>query len=165
MTHAHEVSDGMRIAVLVPCYNETLTIGKVVRDFKVALPYADVHVYDNNSSDDSVAIARSAGAFVRAVAQQGKGNVVRRLFADVEADVYVLVDGDDTYHAAERPLMIARLREWRRYGSRRTTTDRCEAAYRPDCVRQPRVERFLGVLVGRPCRDILSGYRVHAPSS
>src|SRR5947209_2064209 len=84
------------VAVLVPCYNEGKTIGAVVRDFKVALPRATVYVYDNDSKDDTVDRAREAGAVVRREPLRGKGNVVRRMFSEVEADVYIMVDGDDT---------------------------------------------------------------------
>lgn len=97
------------VAVLVPCYNEALTIGKVVGDFKTAIPGSSVYVYDNNSKDDTVKIAREAGAVVRKVSQKGKGHVVRRMFADVEADVYVLVDGDDTYDASGAPMLVEKL--------------------------------------------------------
>ena len=99
----------MTIAVLIPCYNEEHAITQVVRDFRTALPEAAIHVYDNNSSDRTVALARAAGAIVRHEPLQGKGNVVRRMFSDVEADIYVMVDGDATYHAASAPAMIARL--------------------------------------------------------
>src|ERR1700685_1233125 len=100
-----------RIAVLVPCYNEEAAIGKVIHDFHEALPDAAVYVYDNNSRDQTMARAREAGAIVRSEQRQGKGNVVRRMFADIEADVYVLVDGDDTYDAASAPLLIRKLLE------------------------------------------------------
>jgi len=96
----------MRIAVLVPCYNEEGAIAQVVRDFKVALPSAVIYVYDNNSSDQTIQVAQAAGAVVRREPLQGKGNVVRRMFADIEAEVYVLVDGDATYHAASAPDMV-----------------------------------------------------------
>src|ERR1700756_4993127 len=99
------------IAVLIPCYNEAITIGKVVTDFRAALPTATVYVYDNNSLDNTIEAAQEAGAVVRKEARQGKGNVVRRMFADIEADVYVLVDGDDTYDAAAAPTLIAKLVE------------------------------------------------------
>src|SRR5437588_8498465 len=88
------------VAVLIPCYNEEMTIGKVVADFRAALLFATIYVYDNNSGDNTIGVAQSAGAVVRKETRQGKGNVVRRMFADIEADVYVLVDGDDTYDAA-----------------------------------------------------------------
>src|SRR5947209_19449674 len=87
------------VAVLVPCLNEEAAIASVVADFRAALPQATIYVYDNNSSDRTAELAAAAGALVRRAAQPGKGNVVRRMFADVEADIYVLVDGDATYHA------------------------------------------------------------------
>ena len=100
-----------RIAVLIPCYNEATPIGQVVADFKAALPDAVIYVYDNNSTDDTVKNAKAAGAVVCHEPQQGKGNVVRRMFADVEADIYVMVDGDNTYEAAAVPKLIAKLRD------------------------------------------------------
>ena len=103
----------LTVAVLVPCYNEEITIGKVVADFRSALPTATVYVYDNNSLDDTVKVAQKAGAVVRRELRQGKGNVVRRMFADVDADVYVLVDGDDTYDAAASAALVKRLIEER----------------------------------------------------
>ena len=90
----------MKVAVLIPCYNEELTVKKVVEDFKKELPEADIYVYNNNSTDKTVELAQEAGAIVRNEYKQGKGNVVKRMFEDVEADVYVLVDGDDTYPAS-----------------------------------------------------------------
>src|SRR5229473_4609907 len=101
------------VAVLVPCYDEELTIGRVVADFRAALPSATVYVYDNNSADDTIAVAQAAGAVVRKEPRQGKGNVVRRMFADIEADVYVLVDGDDTYDAAAYRMLVDQLVEER----------------------------------------------------
>jgi glycosyltransferase involved in cell wall biosynthesis len=97
------------IAVLVPCYNEEATIGAVVRDFRKHLPSADIYVYDNNSRDKTVERAREAGAIVRKEERQGKGNVVRRMFADIEADIYILVDGDDTYDASAAPTLARKL--------------------------------------------------------
>ncbi|MDU3044686.1 glycosyltransferase family 2 protein, partial [Bradyrhizobium sp.] len=102
-------SPSMRIAVLVPCYNEEAAVAAVVRDFKQALPTATVYVYDNNSKDRTIEVARAAGAEVRSERRQGKGHVVRRMFADVDADIYVLVDGDATYDAPSAPRMIERL--------------------------------------------------------
>ena len=93
------------IAVLIPCYNEEVTIGKVVADFKTALPMADIYVYDNNSSDQTARIAADAGAIVRREPRQGKGNVIRAMFQDIDADVYVMADGDDTYPADVAPVM------------------------------------------------------------
>jgi len=96
----------LRIAAVIPCYNEALSIAQVVAQFRAALPEAEIHVFDNNSSDDTAAIARASGAFVTHVAAPGKGNVVRRMFADVEADVYVTVDGDATYDVASAPRLV-----------------------------------------------------------
>src|SRR5215475_15601670 len=98
-----------RIAVLVPCYNEEAAVATVVADFRKALPSAEIYVYDNNSKDRTAAVAREAGAEVRSERRQGKGHVVRRMFADVDADIYVLVDGDATYDAPSVNAMIARL--------------------------------------------------------
>ena len=95
-----------KIAVLVPCYNEEVTIGQVVRDFSRVLPRATIYVYDNNSTDRTVEVAQGAGAVVRREPNQGKGQVVRRMFSDIDADLYVLVDGDSTYEAAAAPQMI-----------------------------------------------------------
>ena len=89
-----------KTAVLIPCFNEEATVAKVVKDFRLSLPEAQIFVYDNNSTDRTVEIAKNAGAVVRTEPLQGKGNVVRRMFADIEAEVYVLVDGDATYDAA-----------------------------------------------------------------
>src|SRR6202789_1416346 len=97
------------IAILAPCYNEETAIPKVVADFRRILPHAKIYVYDNNSSDRTAEVARAAGAIVRTETLQGKGNVVRRMFADIEADVYVLVDGDATYDAESAPKMIQAL--------------------------------------------------------
>lgn len=96
----------MKIAVLIPCYNEELTVTKVVTDFKKALPKADIYVYDNNSSDKTVELAHKAGAIVRYETRQGKGNVVRTMFREIEADYYIMVDGDDTYPAEHAQEMI-----------------------------------------------------------
>src|ERR1700743_3844199 len=102
MTHAS-------IAILIPCYNEEAAIAVTVKDFRAAFPAADIYVYDNNSKDQTSARAREAGAIVRLEPRQGKGNVVRRMFADIEADVYVLVDGDDTYDASAGPAIVKKL--------------------------------------------------------
>src|SRR3982751_3808912 len=99
----------LRIAVLVPCFNEEAAVAAVVADFRKSLPSAEIFVYDNNSSDRTIAVAREAGAQVRSERRQGKGHVVRRMFADIDADIYVLVDGDATYDAASAPRMIERL--------------------------------------------------------
>ena len=97
------------IAVLVPCFNEARTIADVVRSFHASLPEAEIYVYDNNSTDATAEVARQAGAVVRSERRQGKGYVVRRMFADVEADVYLLVDGDGTYDAGAAPRLVKEL--------------------------------------------------------
>jgi glycosyltransferase involved in cell wall biosynthesis len=105
----HALAEAPRVAVLVPCYNEASTVAGVVKAFQAALPSATIYVYDNNSTDGTAEHARAAGAVVRKETLQGKGNVIRRMFADVDADIYVLVDGDGTYDAASAPKMIDRL--------------------------------------------------------
>lgn len=150
-----------RIAVLVPCYNEAITVARVTEDFRAALPGAEICVFDNNSSDDTAAIARHCGATVQHVGLQGKGHVVRRLFADVDADIYVMVDGDDTYHAASAADLVRCLREERHDMVVAVRRHEQQAAYRAGHVWGNRMlTGFLGRLFGRPCRDILSGYRV-----
>jgi glycosyltransferase involved in cell wall biosynthesis len=150
-----------RIAVLVPCYNEATTIAAIVRDFRAALPLARIYVFDNNSTDDTAAIAAAKGAIVCHVTEQGKGSVVRRMFADVEADAYVMVDGDDTYDAAAAPRMVARLLEQgidMLVGSRVSEE---QAAYRFGHRFGNRLlTGCVGALFGRSFHDILSGYRV-----
>lgn len=100
-----------KTAVIIPCYNEGKAIAKVVKDFKKVLPEAEIYVYDNSSDDDTAAQARRAGAIVRREPRQGKGNVVRRMFADIEADIYVMSDGDETYDIKKTPLLVKELRE------------------------------------------------------
>ncbi|MDT2827533.1 glycosyltransferase family 2 protein [Enterococcus devriesei] len=102
-----------KIAILIPCYNESLTIKKVINDFQKELPEADIYVYDNNSTDNTYEIAQSAGAIVKKEPRQGKGNVIRQMFFDIEADYYLMVDGDDTYPAENAQEMIQSLREGR----------------------------------------------------
>lgn len=153
--------EGMnRIAVLLPCYNEAVAIGKVVADFRDALPDADIYVFDNNSRDGTGDIAQARGATVRNVVLQGKGHVVRRQFADIEADVYLMADGDDTYHAPSARAMIECLLSGRHdmvVGVRRACAG---DAYRAGHAWGNRVlSAFLGWLFGRNCRDILTGYR------
>jgi glycosyltransferase involved in cell wall biosynthesis len=153
--------DGNRIAVLVPCYNEAVAVAKVVRDFAAALPEATVFVYDNNSTDDTVAVARAAGAEVFRETRQGKGFVVRRMFADVEADIYVLVDGDATYDAPSVRRMIARLLADRCDMVVGTRVDQAKAAYRAGHRSGNRIlTGFVARVFGRSFTDMLSGYRV-----
>jgi glycosyltransferase involved in cell wall biosynthesis len=149
------------VAILVPCYNEERAIAKVVADFRSALPDAAIYVYDNNSTDGTVEAARAAGAVVRRETYQGKGHVVRRMFNDVEADIYVLVDGDATYDAPSASAMIAKLADDRLDMVVATRVDREEAAYR----RGHRAGNwlltgFVAHMFGRAFTDILSGYRV-----
>src|ERR1700689_2046848 len=124
------IEAGYQVAVLVPCYNEEHAVAKVVADFRAAMPDATVYVYDNNSTDGTVEAARAAGAVVRRETYQGKGHVVRRMFNDVEADVYVLVDGDATYDAPSAPVMVAKLIDGRLDMVVASRVDREEAAYR-----------------------------------
>ncbi len=147
--------------MLVPCYNEEVTIGALVRDFKAALPDAAIHVYDNNSRDRTVEAARRAGAVVRHEPLQGKGNVVRRMFADVEADVYVLVDGDDTYDAASAPAMVRRLWDEQLDMVNGARTTEIAAAYRPGHRFGNRLlTGIVAAIFGKCIQDMLSGYRV-----
>lgn len=150
-----------RIAVLVPCYNEAAAIGQVVAGFRAALPDATIYVYDNNSRDDTAAIAAAAGAQVRYERHQGKGHVVRRMFADVEADVYVLVDGDATYDAPSAPAMVERLLAEQLDMVVGARVDRDDAAYRRGHRTGNRLlTGFVATVFGRTFTDILSGYRV-----
>ncbi|NKE47888.1 glycosyltransferase [Roseomonas frigidaquae] len=150
-----------RIAVLIPCYNEEVAIPKVVADFRAALPGATIHVYDNNSQDGTVAAARAAGAQVMRETQQGKGHVVRRMLADIEADFYVLVDGDDTYDAAAAPEMLRLAMEERLDMVTGTRVTEAEAAYRPGHVLGNQVlTGLVRVIFGNRVTDMLSGYRV-----
>jgi glycosyltransferase involved in cell wall biosynthesis len=150
-----------RVAVLVPCYNEAAAIAKVVADFKSALPEATIYVYDNNSTDGTSAIAKSAGAVVRLETRRGKGNVVRRMFADIEADAYVLVDGDDTYEAAASRAMVDKLfaDHLDMINGRRISN--IEAAYRAGHKLGNRVlTGIVQYIFGDPIADMLSGFRV-----
>jgi len=153
--------DGLKIAAIVPCHNEAISIGAVVRDLKAAVSGIDVYVYDNRSSDNTAEVAAAAGAIVRKEELKGKGNVVRRAFADVEADVYVLIDGDDTYDASAAAAMIRTLVDGQYdhvLGVRQETTD---TAYRPGHALGNRAfNRLVGAVFGLPVSDMLSGYRV-----
>ena len=150
-----------RIAVLIPCYNEEIAIPRVVAGFQAALPGADVYVYDNNSSDRTVAVAAAAGATVRSEPLQGKGFVIRRMFADIEADAYVLVDGDDTYDPADAREMVDLLIDNRLDMVNGVRVTAIAAAYRPghqmgNALLTGLVRRIFGDRVS----DMLSGYRV-----
>lgn len=161
MSHSESVIQAApRIAVLVPCYNEEASIEAVVRDFKAALPTATIYVYDNNSKDRTSEIAAAAGAVVRREPLQGKGNVVRRMFADVEADIYVMVDGDDTYHAPSAPKLVAKLLDEKLdmvNGARVTDWETYRAGHRLGNVM---LTTLVTMVFGKRTDDLLSGYRV-----
>jgi glycosyltransferase involved in cell wall biosynthesis len=149
------------IAVLIPCYNEVVAIPKVVADFRAALPQATIYVYDNNSTDGTVAAARAAGAVVRTEPLQGKGNVVRRMFADVDADLYVLADGDDTYDATSAPDMIRLLVDNQLDMVNGVRVTEIEAAYRHGHKFGNKVlTGMVRYIFGDRVQDMLSGYRV-----
>ncbi|WP_219895129.1 glycosyltransferase family 2 protein [Aquisediminimonas profunda] len=150
-----------RIAVLLPCYNEAAAIAQTIADFRAALPAATIYVYDNNSSDATCEIAAAAGAIVRTERMQGKGNVVRRMFADVDADIYVMADGDATYEAAAAPALVNKLLDETLdmvVGARKSEV---EAAYRRGHrLGNALLTGMLARIFGRTFTDILSGYRV-----
>lgn len=150
------------IAVLLPCHNEEATIAGVVRDFRRSVPSARVFVYDNNSTDRTAEMAREAGAAVRREPLQGKGNVVRRMFADVEADVYVVADGDGTYDAAVAPAMIGKLLDEKLDMVVATRLESRGDELFPPFHRfgNATITRLVGTLFGQRFTDILSGYRV-----
>lgn len=155
-----------KVAVLIPCYNEELAIAKVVTDFRRCLPDADIYVYDNNSADNTAAIAAEAGAIVRHEYRQGKGNVIRSMFRQIEADCYIMVDGDDTYPAeaasALRDMVIHQ-------GVDMAIGDRLSSTYfvenkRPFHNVGNRLVRFLiNKLFRSNVRDIMTGYRAFSP--
>lgn len=150
-----------RIAVTIPCYNEAVTIAKVIEDFRQALPDADIYVFDNNSTDNTAQVARDAGAIVRSEQRQGKGHVVRRMFADVEADIYLMVDGDDTYDASIAPTLIELLK--RNHvdmvvGTRADVTK--DAGRGGHAFGNKLFNKIYGRLFGKQFSDIFSGYRV-----
>ncbi|MBA5687998.1 glycosyltransferase family 2 protein [Rugamonas apoptosis] len=155
------ILSNQRIAIVVPCYNEALTIAAIVRDFNTCLPGAPVYVFDNNSTDDTVGVALAAGAIVRKVPLQGKGNVIRRMFADVEADIYIMVDGDDTYDASVAPQLAEKLvREGLDMvvGTRVSTE---QEAYRfGHRFGNKMLTGFVAAVFGNTFTDMLSGYRV-----
>ena len=153
--------DDIEIAVLIPCYNEASAIEKVINDFNTHLPNSTIYVYDNNSTDNTVEVAIASGALVRNEAQQGKGHVVRRMFSDVEAAVYVLVDGDDTYDAASVRRMIGEFLEHRcDLVNGRRITDIAKAYRFGHQFGNRLLTGIVTWIFGKRCLDILSGYRV-----
>ncbi len=149
------------IAVILPCYNEAAAISQTIAAFRASLPDARIYVYDNNSSDATCAVAAEAGAIVRSEKMQGKGNVVRRMFADVDADIYIMADGDATYDAAAAPALVKQLIDENLdmvVGARKSEV---EAAYRRGHrIGNAMLTGMLAQLFGRSFSDILSGYRV-----
>ena len=153
----------MKTAVLIPCYNEETTVADVVNDFRSVLPEAEIYVYDNNSTDQTVARAREAGAIVRREPRQGKGNVVRRMFREIDADCYVLVDGDSTYPAKHAPEMVRMVAE---EGADMVIGDRLSSTYFTENKRpfHNTGNRLVRSLICRfwdtKISDIMTGYRV-----
>jgi glycosyltransferase involved in cell wall biosynthesis len=155
------IPTSLRVAVLVPCFNEEAAVATVVADFRKALPSAEIFVYDNNSSDRTAAVARDAGAHVRSEPRKGKGHVVRRMFADVDADIYVLVDGDATYDAASARRMIDAMISGHLDMVVGLRVGQAQAAYRPGHrTGNWMLTSFLSSVFGQAFKDILSGYRV-----
>jgi glycosyltransferase involved in cell wall biosynthesis len=155
------ILDQQRIAVLLPCYNEEAAVAEVVGAFRAVLPGATIYVYDNNSSDRTIDVAQAAGAVVRTERHQGKGYVVRRMFADVDADIYVLADGDATYDAPSAPAMIARLLEDKADMVVGARVHHDEAAYRRGHQTGNRLlTGVVSSIFGQSFSDMLSGYRV-----
>lgn len=151
-----------KIAVLIPCYNESMTIEKVVKDFRRVLPEAVVYVYDNNSTDGTAEIAKEAGAVVRHEFRQGKGNVIRRMFREIDAECYIMVDGDDTYPAEAAPEMVRMVRE---QNSDMVVGDRLSSTYFTENKRHFHnfgnrlVRSLVGKLFKTSVQDIMTGYR------
>ena len=156
-----EAASSLRVAVLLPCYNEEAAVARTVAAFRAALPDAAIYVYDNNSADKTAELAAAAGAIVRSERMQGKGHVVRRMFADVEADIYVMADGDATYDAAAAPALVARLVDERLDMVVGASRDAVEEAYRKGHRLGNRLfNGLLSFLFGRSFSDIFSGYRI-----
>jgi len=151
-----------KVAVLIPCYNESRTIEKVIRDFKNNLPAATIYVYDNNSTDNTAIIAREAGAIVRHEYKQGKGNVIRRMFREIEAEVYIMVDGDDTYPASAAPEMVNMVKQ---KNSDMVVGDRLSSTYFTENKRpfhnfgNSIVRSSINHLFNSSIKDIMTGYR------
>ena len=151
-----------KVAVLIPCYNEAPTIGKVIRDFREVLPEAVIYVYDNNSTDGTDEIARSAGAVVRYEKMQGKGNVVKRMFREIDAECYLIVDGDDTYQAADGPVLVSHVLY---DGADMAVGDRLSSTYFEENKKLLNsfgnilMRRAINTIFGSDIKDILTGYR------
>ncbi len=163
LDNLEEIKEGAGVAILIPCYNEALTIGKVVDDFKATMPKASIYVYDNNSSDNTGEIAREHGAIVKVETRQGKGNVVRQMFRDIEADFYVMVDGDDTYPAESafdlvKPLALGKadmtVGDRLSNGTYGKENDRAFHGFGNNLVRF-----LIKVIYGFSFDDVMTGYR------
>ena len=154
------------IAVLIPCYNESQTIAKVIADYRAALPSADIYVYDNNSSDGTDEIARAAGAIVRYERQQGKGNVIRTMFREINADCYLMIDGDDTYPAEDAALMVSKILD---EGYDMVIGDRLSSTYFTENKRpfhnagNVLVRKLVNQFFHGNVTDIMTGYRAFSP--
>lgn len=158
--HPGSAHDDIEVAVLIPCYNEAATIATVVSEFRQSLPNARIYVYDNNSIDDTAAVAASAGAIVRSERRQGKGNVVRRMFSDIDADAYLIVDGDATYDASEAPAMIRELLSGPYDKVNGVRIHASKQAYRPGHLIGNRLlTSLVSLFFGDQSRDMLSGYK------
>lgn len=150
------------IAILIPCYNESQTIAKVIGDYHNVLPNAEIYVYDNNSSDDTAKIAEEAGAIVRHERQQGKGNVIRRMFREIDAKCYIMVDGDDTYPAESAPKMVDLILN---HGANMVVGDRLSSTYFEENKRpfhnfgNSLVCKFINKMFRTDMKDIMTGYR------
>ena len=156
-----------KIAVLIPCYNEEMTVGKVVRDYKTALPEADIYVYNNNSTDNTAAVAEEAGAIVRNEYRQGKGNVIRSMFRDIDADCYLMIDGDDTYPAESAREMVDCVL---RGEADMVIGDRLSSTYFKENKRpfhnlgNVMVRKLINSLFKTNIKDIMTGYRAFSKS-
>ena len=156
-----DIAPNHRLAVIIPCYNEEKAIAQVITDFRAVLPSAVIYVYDNNSADRTREVAAQCGAIVRTESLQGKGNVMRRMFADVEADIYVLVDGDGTYHAPSAPAMVQALLDGPLDVVNGRRVDTTIAAYRPGHrFGNAFFTKLIAIIFGKRFNDMLSGYRV-----
>lgn len=160
-SYVPNAAQDLSIAVLIPCYNEAAAIENVVKDFAQALPDATIYVYDNNSTDQTAELAAKAGAVVRTEPRQGKGYVVRRMFADIEADIYVMVDGDDTYGASAAPDMVAKLVSEGLDIVNGARDPNHQGAYRPGHeFGNKMLSGIVKTIFGQGARDMLSGYRI-----
>lgn len=156
-----------KVAILIPCYNEAITIGKVISDFQKYLPDATIYVFDNNSTDETTSIAAKSGAIIKHVYQQGKGNVIRAMFREVESDCYLMIDGDDTYPAEEASKLIKPIIEGK---AEMVIGDRLSSTYFKENKRAFHntgnilVRKLINVIWKKNLKDIMSGYRAFSNS-